>query len=67
MQRKKRARRENAMADTRGGLANPSGLPITAPLRNQSQSLLLERGFGEKIVNSENMLLHTSMLKSKLS
>lgn len=61
VQRKERARKENAMADTRGGLANPSGLPITAPLRNQSQSpLLLERGFGEKIVNSENTFPHTS-------
>lgn len=40
VQSKERARRENAIADTRGGLASPSGLPITAPLRNRDQSPL---------------------------
>lgn len=40
MERKESARRESAIADTRGGLANPSGLPMTALLRNHVQSLL---------------------------
>lgn len=30
------------MVDTRGGLANPSGLPMTAPLRIDDWSLLSE-------------------------
>lgn len=40
LERRERARRESAIADTRGGLANPSGLPMTAPLRNPDQSPL---------------------------
>lgn len=40
VERRERARRESATADTRGGLANPSGLPMTALLRNYDQSPL---------------------------
>lgn len=40
VERRERARRESAIADTRGGLANPSGLPMTAPLRNSDHSPL---------------------------
>lgn len=40
--KRQRARRESSMVDTRGGLANPSGLPMTAPLRIDDWSLLSE-------------------------
>lgn len=49
VERRERARRESAIADTRGGLANPSGLPMTGPLRNHHRSLLPGGKRGSKI------------------
>lgn len=38
VERNETARRESTTANTRGGLANPSSLPMTTPLRNHDQS-----------------------------
>ena len=44
-------RARSATANTRGGLANPSGLPMTAPLRNPDRSPLPVGQRGEKMVS----------------
>lgn len=74
-ERRETVKRESTIASTRGGPANPSGLPMTTPLRNHHQSLLSVGGvrgvgFGEKISRILNVPLifgnHTSATSSSL-